>query len=155
MGKSYMKIEGMAALQKSLEKLGKVPQKHVTSASRKGMNIALKSARINAPVDTGYLKKGVVIKGERSREKGKKTYRIVFDRALNDVFQKPNKDGKITGYYPISQEYGFFARNGRYIPGFKFMHHALEGNTKQMEDAMVSEMKIKIDTEIAKVGLKR
>lgn len=155
MAKSYMKIEGMAAVQKSLEKLGKVPQKHVTSASRKGMNIALKDARINAPVETGYLKKGIVIKGERSGEKGKKTYRIVFDRALNDVFQKPNKDGKITGYYPISQEYGFFARNGRYIPGFKFMHNALSGNTKQIEDTMISTMKTKIDAEIAKVGLKR
>ena len=56
---------------KSLEKLGKVPQKHVTSSARKGMNISLKDAKANAPYDTGMLKKGIVMKGERSRQRQK------------------------------------------------------------------------------------
>jgi len=148
------KIEGMKELQKSMKKLGKVPQKHVTSSARKGMNVSLKDARANAPYDTGALKKGIVLKGEKSKLKGKKVYRIVFDRAMNDVFQKPNKEGKITGYYPVSQEYGFFARNGRYIPGYRFISDSLTDNVSQIEKTIVSEMRKKIDAEIAKAGLR-
>jgi len=141
-------------LQKNLEKLGKAPQKHVTAAAKKGMNIVLKDAKANAPYDTGQLKKGMILQGEKSRYKGKKVYRVVFDPAMNDVFQKKNKDGEVTGYYPYSQEYGFFARNGRYIPGFRFIHDSLENNARNMEKTIISTMKQKIDAEIRKAGLK-
>lgn len=148
------KIEGMDKLQKDLEKIGKVPQKHVTSSSRKAMNIVLKQSKKDAPYFTGALQKGIKLVGERSKSKGKKVYRVVFDRAMNDVFQKPNKEGKITGYYPISQEYGFFARDGSYIPGFRFIRDSLTDNTGKVEKTIVSEMQKKIDAEIAKAGLK-
>ena len=154
MAKVNFKVEGMEQLQKSLKELGKVPQKHVTASARKAMGIALKDSRANAPYDTGTLKKGIVLKGERSRSKGKKVYRIVFDRAMNAVFQKPNKEGKITGYYPVSQEYGFFARNGRYIPGYRFISDSLTDNVSKIEKTIVSEMQKKIDAEIAKAGLR-
>ena len=154
MARIKFKVEGMRELEKSLKQLGKVPQKHVTASARKGMNISLKDSRANAPYDTGALKKGIKLKGERSRLKAKKVYRVVFDSTMNDVFQKPNKDGKVTGYYPISQEYGFFARNGRYIPGYRFISDSLTDNVSQIEKTIVSEMKKKIDQEIAKVGLK-
>lgn len=154
MAKVKFKIEGMKELQKSFKKLGTVPQKHVTSSSRKAMNVVLKESRATAPYDTGQLKKGIKLAGEKSRYKGKKVYRVVFDRAMNDVFQKPNKDGKVTGYYPVSQEYGFFAKNGRYIPGYRFISDSLTSNVNKIEKTIVSEMKKKIDAEIAKVGLK-
>ncbi|MCL1806035.1 MAG: HK97 gp10 family phage protein [Clostridiales bacterium] len=142
------KIEGMRELHKSLEKLGSVPQKHVTASARKGMNIPLKAAKAAAPVDTGNLQKGIILKGERSRYKGKKVYRIVFDPAMNDVFQKYG------GYYPVSQEYGYFTRDGRYMPGLMFIHKALQGNTGALTKTMVDTMKKKIDAEIAKGGLR-
>jgi len=148
------RVEGMRELEKSLEKLGKVPQKHVTSSAKKGMNIVLKDSRANAPYDTGQLKKGIKLVGERSKYKGKKVYRIVFDSAMNDVFQKKNKEGKVTGYYPVSQEYGYFTKNGRYIPGYRFISDSLIDNVSKIEKTIVSEMKKKIDQEIAKVGLK-
>ena len=154
MAKVKFKVEGMKELERSLDKLGKVPQKHVTSASKKGMNIVLKQSRANAPVDTGMLKKGIKLVGERAKVKGKKIYRIVFDRNMNDVFQKKNKEGKVTGYYPVSQEYGFFAKNGRYIPGYRFIHDSLADNTQKVEKTIVTTMKQKINKEIAKVGLK-
>lgn len=154
MAKVKFKVEGMKELEKSLKKLGKVPQKHVTASAKKGMNISLKDSRANAPYDTGMLKKGIVLKGERSRTKAKKVYRVVFDRAYNDVFQKKNKDGKITGYYPVSQEYGFFARDGKYIPGYRFISDSLTDNVSKIEKTIVSEMKKKIDAEIAKANLK-
>ncbi len=148
------KIEGMDKLQKSLDKLGKVPQKHVSAASKKGMTISLRNSRANAPYDTGMLKKGIILKGEKSETKGKKVYRVVFDSAMNDVFQKKNKDGKVSGYYPVSQEYGFFAKNGRYIPGFRFIHDSLSENTQKIGSTIITTMKSKIDQEIAKAGLR-
>ena len=148
------KVEGMDKLLNDLEKIGDVPQKHVTSSSRKAMNIVLKESRATAPYDTGMLEKGMKLKGERARVKGKKVYQVIFDPAMNDVFQKPNKEGKITGYYPISQEYGFFAKDGKYIPGYRFIHDSLAGNTRQVEKTIVSEMQKKIDVEIVKAGLK-
>lgn len=154
MAKLNFKVEGMKELEKSLKKLGKVPQKHVTSSAKKGMNISLKEAKANALYDTGDLKKGIKLAGERSVVKGKKVYRIVFDRAMNDVFQKKNAEGKVIGYYPVSQEYGYFAKNGRYIPGYRFISDSLTENTAKIEKTIVSTMKTKIDAEIAKVGLK-
>ncbi len=153
MAKVNFKVEGMKELERSLDKLGKVPQKHVTSASKKGMNIVLKQSRANAPYDTGALKKGIKLVGEKSKLKGKKVCRIVFDREMNDVFQKKNEEGEVTGYYPVSQEYGFFAKNGRYIPGFRFIHDSLSDNAQKMEKTIVDTMKKKIDEEIRKAGL--
>lgn len=154
MARVYFRVEGMDELGKSLKRLGKVPQKHVTASSKKAMNIVLKQSRANAPVDTGMLKKGIKLVGERAKVKGKKIYRVVFDRNMNDVFQKKNKEGKVTGYYPVSQEYGFFAKNGRYIPGYRFIHDSLADNTQKVEKTIVTTMKQKIDAEIAKAGLK-
>lgn len=154
MSKAKFKIEGMDKLQKSLKTLGKIPQKHVTTSARKGMNIVLKDAKEKAPYLTGNLEKGIILAGEQSGTKGKKVYRLVFDRKKNDIFQKKNKDGKVTGYYPVSQEYGYFAKNGRYIPGFRFVHDSLTDNAQRAGQMMVNAMKQKIDAEIAKVGLK-
>lgn len=155
------KVEGMQELQRSLEKLGKVPQKHVTASVRKGMNVVLKAAKSSAPVDTGALKKGIILKGEKAAVKGKKVYRVVFDPAMNDVFRKPIQNpgsrggsGRNTAYYPISQEYGYFAGDGKYIPGYHFIHKALNSKKSQMAKTIVDDMKKKIDAEIAKAGLK-
>ena len=154
MAKVNFKIEGMKELERSLKRLGKVPQKHVTSSSRKAMNVVLKESRATAPVDTGALKKGMKLKGERSRDKAKKVYQVIFDDKYNHIFQKKNKEGKITGYYPVSQEYGFFAKNGRYIPGYRFISDSLTDNVSKIEKTIVKEMKKRIDAEIARAGLK-
>ncbi|GAA0763863.1 HK97-gp10 family putative phage morphogenesis protein [Clostridium sartagoforme] len=145
-----VKIEGMKELNRSLKKLGEVPQKHVTSSVKKGMNIAFKDAKSNSPIETGELKSGIKMVGEKSRIKGKKVYQIVFDRAKNDVFQKKNKEGKVTGYYPASMEYGFFAKNGRYIPGYHFLKKALEKKSKKIEKTIIEEMQRKIDKELGR-----
>ena len=152
MARNDFRIEGIEDINRSLRKLGKVPQRHVTSSARKGMNVVLKDARSNAPEDSGTLKRGMKLQGERSRAKAKKVYQVVFDRGYNHIFQKKNASGQIVGYYPVSQEYGFFAKNGRYIPGFRFVHQALSSNTRTVERTIVSEMKKKIDAEIAKGG---
>lgn len=154
MANNSFKIEGMEELQKSLTRLGKTPQKHVNSAATRGMQLILKDAKASAPFDTGELKKGIIKIGEGNHTKAKKMYQIVFDRSMNDIFQKPNTEGKVTGYYPVSQEYGFFAKNGRFIPGYHFIHQSMEDKAPASARLMVSVMKKKIDTQIAKEGLK-
>lgn len=139
------KIKGMKELQKSFKKLGEVPQKCVTPAARKGMNIPLKSAKNNAPVDAGELKKGMKLVGEKSRIKGKKVYQVVFDRAKNNIFQKKNAAGQVVGYYPASMEHGFFAKNGRYIPGYHFLKRAMEDNKGAIEKKVVEEATKQVD----------
>lgn len=154
MTKVNFKLEGGRELEKAFKNLGKVPQKHVTSSSRKAMNIVLKQARADAPEEDGYLKQGMKLQGERSQFKGKKVYQVVFDRRWNHVFQKKNKEGQIVGYYPVSQEYGFYSKSGRYTPGFMFVRKSLLDNVRNVERTIVTEMKKKIDAEIAKEGLK-
>ena len=153
MARDEFRIEGMDQLRKVMKEAGKVPQRHVTSSARKGMNIVLKGARANAPEDTGTLKRGMKLKGERSRQKATKVYQVIFDAGYNHIFQKKNLDGKITGYYPVSQEYGYFAKNGRYIPGFRFTHQSLTTNARTVESTIVNELKRKLDAELRKGGL--
>lgn len=161
MANVFFRVEGMNELQKSLRRLGQVPQKHVTASSKKGMNIPFKQAKKESPEREGYLKQGIKLKGERSRTKGKKVYQIVFDASMNDVFQKRDKSGKVSGYYPVSMEYGFFDKKGVYHQGSAntgwvvgFVHSAFTENAGQIENTIVKEMKKKIDEEIVKAGLR-
>lgn len=146
MAKNDFKIEGMKELQKSIKKLGEIPQKVVTPAARKGMNVALKAAKKGGWIDqTGEMRRGMKLVGERSRHKGKKVYQVVFDSSKNHIFQKKNEEGKVTGYYPASMEYGYYARNGRYIPGFHFLQKSLEDNSGKIAETIVAEMSKQID----------
>ena len=145
-----IKIEGLNDLNKTLRRLGEAPQKHVTASARKGMNVSFKAAKAKAPIETGELKKGLKMVGEKSRTKGKKVYQVVFDDAKNDIFQKKNKAGKVTGYYPASMEYGFFTRNGRFIPGYHFLKKSLEDNASKVQKVIIETMQDKIDKELKK-----
>jgi hypothetical protein len=137
-------IEGMKELERTIRELGKLPQKCVTPAARKGARIALKAARANAPWETGELSNGIVLKGERARKKGKKVYQVTLDPVKNDIFVKTTKDGK-RYYYPASMEYGFITRDGGYSPGFHYLRDALVDNKTAIERTVVDELAKQID----------
>jgi hypothetical protein len=134
----------MKELERTIRKLGKLPQKCVTPAAKKGARIALKAARANAPWETGELSNGIVLKGERARKKGKKVYQVTLDPAKNDIFVKTTKDGK-RYYYPASMEYGFITRDGGYSPGFHYLRDALVDNKTAIERTVVDELAKQID----------
>lgn len=142
---------------RTLEKIGGLPQKCVTKAARKGGSVVLKAVRQKAPVDTGTLKKGLRLKAEKSRTKGKKVYEIAFDAGMNDVLRKPIQNpgeagGKSkTAYVPASMEYGYFARNGRYIPGYRFMRRAAEESEETMARVTAETLTLEVDKEWSKV----
>lgn len=148
--KFTLKLEGARELDRKLKKIGTPPQKYVTKAAKAGMRIALKATKKGGFLDqTGALRKGTKLIGEKSRLKGKKVYQVVFDRAKNDIFQKPIKN-KIrsksnTAYYPASMEYGYWSRAGNYIPGFHFMKHAITDNASTIERTTVKSMSNSIE----------
>jgi HK97 gp10 family phage protein len=162
--KTNVKITGMDKLYKSLKRLGRIPQEHVDSSVKKAMDMPLKMAKAAAPHKkaTGNLQRGIISVGENSRKKGKKVYRIVFDRDMNNIFQKPVKNVGESGsdearnpaYYPIALEYGFFKRDGVYREGFKFVRNSFENSVPEIEKTIIKSMQKEIDKELAKGGLK-
>ncbi|MGG3456052.1 HK97-gp10 family putative phage morphogenesis protein [Paenibacillus rhizolycopersici] len=129
-------IIGMKELERSFKQLGKVPQTVATKSAKAGATIALKAARDNAPVDTGQLKSGIILKGERRVKVGKKMYDVMIDPAKNDVFAKISKDGK-RAYYPASQEYGFMTADGGYVPGYHYLRKSITENARAIESKIV------------------
>ena len=125
-------IIGMKELERSFRALAKVPQTVATSSARAGARIALKAAKENAPEDTGALKQGIILKGERTRTRGKKVYDVMMDPAKNDIFVKMTKDGK-RYYYPASQEYGFLTVDGGYVPGYRFLRRSVDDNAETIQ----------------------
>lgn len=138
-------IEGMKELEKTIKKLVELPQKCVSTAVRKGALIAKNAAKNGGWVDqTGYLRKGIIQKAEKTKVKGKKVYQVTLDAKMNDVFVKTSKAGN-RSYYPSSQEFGFKTKGGGYAPGFHFMRNALEDNSSKIEKEIVNVLSKEID----------
>lgn len=137
-------VEGYRELQQAIRRLGALPQKYVTRATRMGANVILRASRKRAPVDTGDLRRGLTLKGERSRTKGKKSYQVTFKASMNDIFVKTSKAGK-RSYYPSSQEYGYQNRGGGYTPGYNYLRRAADENKVAAQNKIIDETVKKID----------
>lgn len=162
MARNKFEIEGMNELEKMIKDIGSLPQKCVTGAAKAGANIALKSARDNAPFETGNLRKGIVIKGEKKTTKGKKVYDIGMDPKMRDVFVRTTKSGKRrvnvkrarskrykTGdyYYPASMEFGFMKADGTKEPG----HHFLRDSLVKNKDLIISRVLLNLSERLDKL----
>lgn len=128
-------IQGLCELERMMRRLGEVPSKVATKAARAGAAIPRKAAKNNAPVDSGELKKAVIMKAERKVKKGKKVYGIMIDPKKNNIFVKLSKTNK-RSYYPASQEYGW-TTNGKYTPGYRYLRHAIENNVEKVEKTVI------------------
>ena len=110
------------------------------------------------PVRTGDLKEGLIIHRERSRSSAKIVYDLMPDPQKNYIFQKPIVNPVLStrphGYYPASQEYGFFTRRpgggmeytrpvtGEIkkmdkVPGKYFMLGGAEASAKAVEEEII------------------
>lgn len=135
-------ISDIRDLELAAKAIGGVTKKQLTPAVRKAMKPVLQAARDAAPVDTGALKKGIILKGERSKYPLKKVFQVTTDRKKNDVFVKGlNADGEgERAYYPASQEYGFLKKSGGKVPGKHFLKKAAEQQEAQLPDAITDEL---------------
>lgn len=147
-------LVGFDNLMRDFERLGKVPQSAATRAAQAGGRIALKAAKANAPVDTGELRDGIILKGERNRERGKKVYDVMMDPAKNHIFVKTTKEGK-RYYYPASQEYGFLTVDGGYIPGYGFLRRSVDDNAEAIERKILEVAGREVDKVLRKSQTKR
>lgn len=137
-------IEGMTDLLKTVDQIGKLPQRVVTKVAKAGANIDLKATKAHAPMLTGVLKKALKLIAERTSKKGKKVYEVTFNPDANNALVKVSKSGK-RSYYPASQEFGFIARDGRYIPGYNYMLNAIEETAGQVQKTMLDTFSAEID----------
>ena len=127
-------VLGMENLKKTMQKLEKVPQKQITKAARQGAKIILLKARENAPVKTKLMQKGIYLKGERPRKRGKKVFQITF--RSKPEFVKITKDGK-RYFYPASQEFGFDTVDGGHVDGKHYLQEAMETEKSQAALKMI------------------
>lgn len=142
-------------LKKMVGRLGKLPQKCVTKAAKVGSEPVLRETKRLAPWQFGYLEKGIILKPEKTRKRGKKMYEVVFDRNMNHIFRKPVKNPgtgkKNTAYYPTSMEYGFDLKNGKgRFEGERFMQIAAKNKESQARDKIIRTMLKALDKEWAK-----
>lgn len=145
-------IRDIRDLELAAKAIGGVTKKQLTPAVRKAMKPVLQAAREGAPVDTGALKKGIILKGERSKYPLKKVFQVTMDKKKNDVFVKgldADGEGK-RAYYPASQEYGFLKKNGGKVPGKHFLKKAAEQQEAQLPDAITDELMGQIQKEWVK-----
>ena len=141
--KTSFKIDGWDDLEKIIREMEKLPQKCVTNAAKDGANIALAAARANAPKDTGQLRKGIILKGERKKVNGKKVYDVMMDPSMNDVFVKMANGKRY--YYPASMEFGFITKDGKKTAGHHFLRDSLVNNREQIEAKVVERLAKEID----------
>jgi HK97 gp10 family phage protein len=136
-GRRHNQIEGLDRLVRDFRRLGQVPQKVANKSARAGAAIARKAAKGNAPVDTGQLKKNIVMRVEKSRavRVGKKVYGIMINSKKTDLFAKFSKTGK-RSYYPASQEYGWKIKGVR-KHGKHYLERALVGNYRNIQKEIV------------------
>lgn len=138
------RIDGMRELLSLFRQLEKVPQTVATKSARAGATVALRAARRKAPVDTGELKDGIILKRERRTKKGKAVYDVMMDPGKNNIFVKESLDGK-RSYYPASMEYGFLTVDGGYIPGYHFLRDALTENARNVEKKVLDTAKTSVE----------
>ena len=148
-------IVGIKNIEKTIERMGQVPIKHVSAAARMGMNKPLSKAKRDAPKDTGALRKGMKLIKESSKlwRYGKRVYRVGFDPKMNDVFQTINLKGENVGYYPISQEYGWITQSGNTVPAKHFITDAYNEKQEVIQSTITDEMAKRLTAEIKKGGL--
>jgi HK97 gp10 family phage protein len=139
-------MDDFARLERSIKRMEKFPTKYLTAAVKKGANPILKDAKANAPEDTGLLKKAMILKLEKTKTKGKKTYQVTFDKAYNEQLAKTSKGGK-RSYYPASQEFGWIKKDGTKVPGKHFIRNAGDSNEGKFQKTVIDEMMKKIAKE--------
>jgi hypothetical protein len=153
--RSNSRVEGVKELCKQLERVEKIPKSVINKASNAGIKKPLRDARGKAPKDSGALKKGIIKIREKTKKRTAKkvVYRIVFDRSYNSIFQKyiikPGTRGanppKRSGYYPVSQEFGFHTSKNSRVPGLNFIHQAFKDNYTNSQRIIVKRLSKEVD----------
>lgn len=144
--KASVAVEGMHAVENLLNDIGAAASdKVIRKALRAGSNSMLKETKAAAPVDSGLLKRSLIVRALR-RKKGRIGFRIGFKNVEQIVerstFGKnkfgphdPNKKKK-RHFYPAVVEYG--AKNK---PAKPFMRPVFQRNKEEALNIIKTELR--------------
>lgn len=143
---AHFEIEGLDNLKATIERIGKLPQKCVNRAAKEGAQFGLEKMKEETQFkhSKGKLKKGLGLKAEKYKRRGKKAYQITYKKGYSKIFtQPPIVDvGKYGGdprgrfFYPASVEFGRKGRGGKSKP-MDFMLHSADKNSDGIKKKMV------------------
>lgn len=105
-----MKLEGAEALRKTLDRIeAKIATKIAKKAMREGAKVVLRAAKARAPVDTGRMKRALIVRAARRRKRGEASFNVMFDTKKYPDLVTVTSDGK-RFFYPAIVEYGTSSR---------------------------------------------
>lgn len=157
-------------LAQSFDRIAKqAPKNTLPKAVRQGAKLVQSAIKSAAPKKSGTLRSGLILHKERSRSREKVVYDVMPDPKMNTIFQKPIQNPVRStspkGYYPASQEYGFFTRrsdggmtynlsNGELIdldkvPGKYYMRSGAEVTGEAAKEAIVGSLMGDIEKELS------
>jgi HK97 gp10 family phage protein len=135
---SVVSIEGLKELEDKLQRLDDKTQNEIGArAVEEAGEIVLKSARANAPVDTGRLRQGIHMVVVKAGRKGQRGWRAKVRTGTRDDMGIPMDD---TSYYPASQEFGWNEN-----PGQPYMRPAFHENKAKCIAVMQDEFAKRIE----------
>lgn len=146
--------ESLKELQTALEQLARADKQTAYRAVLPTAEGLLRRVKNAAPVDTGNLRRGLVLVAEHNRPQGKQAMQVVPTSRMNSVFQRQvirpgrsasGKKRRTTAYYPASQEYGFATRSGGYVPGRHYMADSMRTGSAAMEKQIIHSLNTELD----------
>lgn len=119
-------VKGLAELQENIKKLGaELATKGIKQSVAAGAKVIKTQTILNAPVDTGTLKRAILVKGVKEKQTP------TFFQYIVGVRRGRNKKTKEDAFYWWFVENGHIDRSGKHIPAKPFLRPAFE--TKKYE----------------------
>lgn len=146
-----IKVTGLKETQKALyafsQQLG---DRVVVKALTNGARLMQRQAKANAPVRTGNLRRGIVVKKSKIYN-GKRTLNKL---GVFLTLRKGKKYGPRDAYYGVFQEGGWTDRAGKKHAGRKFMESAFTTTKERAADLIVRSAKAGAEVVARRTGFK-
>jgi len=143
-------ITGIDELIAKFQQLENSPQPLVTSAAKKGANMALKFAQANLQPVSGAFK-GRQGKGPGGTYAGGNLKNVLALKAENSP--KGKKVYKIsTTWYASYKDLGFTTRNGKRIEGSHFLRYSVSQHYEEIKQAIIDDLNAGIDKMVGGAG---
>jgi HK97 gp10 family phage protein len=127
-----LQVEGLKELEKKLLAMGpKLARNGLRAAVGAGARVIRDEAKARVPVDSGVMRRSIYIKQIREMSGNSQQTFFVGVRS-GKKYRRKNQDA----YYWRWVEFGYNAKNGRFIPAQPFMRQAFEGRKVAASDAI-------------------
>ena len=156
----HFKIQGLDNLRATVERIGKLPQKCVNRSAKEGAQFGLEKMKEQTHFKdtTGTLKKGMGLKAEKYKRRGKKAYQITYKKSYTKIFTEPpivdvgryGGDPRGRFYYPASVEFGRKGIGGKRPKNF--MLDAADRNSDGIKKKMIDVLDRELQKEANKGG---